>query len=229
MPGMWVFRPAVGDDPKLASMNMHQGRQTWAWDPDGGTPEQLAAVERARAKFAANRLSQRHSADELLRLQAAEKVRSAAAAGDAPPQPPPAAGSSPLDAASVAGALRGAVGFYQALQCDDGHFPGDYGGPMFLMPGLIITLYTCGVLDEVLPPESHQREMRRYLQNHQNADGGFGLHIEVRVFFFVGFFIFLFFVVCWGVWGALRCAGEDALALHGRLSFAIHLSSPGEN
>jgi hypothetical protein len=25
------------------------------------------------------------------------------------------------------------LGFYQMLQCDDGHWAGDYGGPMFLM------------------------------------------------------------------------------------------------
>ena len=33
------------------------------------------------------------------------------------------------------------LGFYQMLQCEDGHWAGDYGGPMFLMPGLIIALY----------------------------------------------------------------------------------------
>lgn len=48
---------------------------------------------------------------------------------------------------------------------------------MFLMPGMIIALYTCGVLDTVLPP-SHQAEMIRYLRNHTNPDGGFGLHFE---------------------------------------------------
>lgn len=26
---------------------------------------------------------------------------------------------------------------------------GDYGGPMFLMPGMVIALYTCGALDKV--------------------------------------------------------------------------------
>ena len=46
-------------------------------------------------------------------------------------------------------ALQGAISFYECLQCDDGHFPGDYGGPMFLMPGLVIGLYTCGVIDKV--------------------------------------------------------------------------------
>jgi len=44
---------------------------------------------------------------------------------------------------------QGGISFYECLQSDDGHFPGDYGGPMFLMPGLVITLYTCGVIDEV--------------------------------------------------------------------------------
>ena len=48
---------------------------------------------------------------------------------------------------------------------------------MFLMPGMIIALYTCGALGSVLP-HSHQAEMIRYLRNHQNPDGGFGLHVE---------------------------------------------------
>ena len=48
---------------------------------------------------------------------------------------------------------------------------------MFLMPGLIITCYVTGVLNTVLTPE-HKQEMIRYLQNHQNEDGGIGLHFE---------------------------------------------------
>ena len=46
---------------------------------------------------------------------------------------------------------------------------------MFLMPGLIIACYATGVLDSVLSAE-HKREMLRYLSNHQNEDGGWGLH-----------------------------------------------------
>ena len=67
--------------------------------------------------------------------------------------------------------------FYETLQAHDGHWPGDYGGPMFLMPGLIVTLYVTGVIEAVLSLH-HKQEMIRYLQNHQNMDGGFGLHIE---------------------------------------------------
>ena len=73
--------------------------------------------------------------------------------------------------------LRDGLSFFERLQCDDGHFPGDYGGPMFLMPGLIIVLYVTKHIDKVLTIH-HKREMLRYLKNHQRDDGGYGLHIE---------------------------------------------------
>jgi cycloartenol synthase len=73
--------------------------------------------------------------------------------------------------------LRAGIGYYQSVQSEQGLWPGDYGGPMFLMPGLLIALYISKSLDKVLGPE-HKREMVRYLRNHQNEDGGFGLHIE---------------------------------------------------
>lgn len=38
---------------------------------------------------------------------------------------------------------------------------------MFLMPGLIISCYTCGVLDEVFSKQ-HKLEHIRYLRNHLN-------------------------------------------------------------
>ncbi|WIA35779.1 hypothetical protein OEZ86_004168 [Tetradesmus obliquus] len=172
---MWKFLSASdsGGHPHLVSLNGNKGRQTWEFDAKAGTTEQRERVEQLRAAFAANRHVQRHSADELLRLQCADKI---AAKQHAPPTERIAEGEVPK-AEQVEQHLKGAISFYECLQQDDGHFPGDYGGPMFLMPGMVIALYTCGQLDKVLRKEA-QAEMVRYLHNHQNSDGGFGLHIE---------------------------------------------------
>ncbi|KAJ7516133.1 hypothetical protein O6H91_22G044400 [Diphasiastrum complanatum] len=48
---------------------------------------------------------------------------------------------------------------------------------MFLTPCLVICLYVTGALNAVLS-EAHRQEMCRYLYNHQNKDGGWGLNIE---------------------------------------------------
>ncbi len=66
------------------------------------------------------------------------------------------------------------IHFYSTLQTPEGHWPGDYGGPMFLLPGLVIASY----VTETPFPESHQALMKQYFLNHQNPDGGWGLHLE---------------------------------------------------
>lgn len=38
---------------------------------------------------------------------------------------------------AVVNTLKRAIGFYSTLQAEDGHWPGDYGGPLFLLPGLV--------------------------------------------------------------------------------------------
>ncbi|KAH7624092.1 hypothetical protein Ndes2526B_g01344 [Nannochloris sp. 'desiccata'] len=171
---MWKFAPASDSDghPLLRSLNNNAGRQVWVYDENAGTPEERKAVEEAQTKFRANRFHQKDSADELLRMQAAHKRTSGPFSVDTSiPE-----GASPTPE-NVNATLRNGISFYETLQCEDGHWPGDYGGPMFLMPGMVIALYTCGVLDSVLTPP-HQAEMIRYLRNHQNPDGGFGLHVE---------------------------------------------------
>ena len=183
---MWRFRSADsdGENPHLRSLNGNIGRQTWHWDERAGTAKERKEVEKLRARFAANRLHQKHSGDELLRYQNKDRRRVGPFAVDretatatATATANGANGAAPVTAATADAAMRNAVSFYEMLQDDDGHWPGDYGGPMFLMPGMLIGLYCTGKLDEVLSGQ-HQAEMRRYLFNHQNEDGGYGLHIE---------------------------------------------------
>lgn len=75
---------------------------------------------------------------------------------------------------SAKDACRKAIAFYQALQCSDGHWGGDYGGPMFLMPGLISMIY----ITKAPFPQYKKEAMMQYILNHQQEDGGWGTHIE---------------------------------------------------
>uniref|UniRef100_A0A8D1LY59 Terpene cyclase/mutase family member n=1 Tax=Sus scrofa TaxID=9823 RepID=A0A8D1LY59_PIG len=71
------------------------------------------------------------------------------------------------------GALNGMT-FYTGLQAEDGHWAGDYGGPLFLTPGLLIVCYTA----RIPLPAGYREEMIRFLWSAQLPDGGWGLHIE---------------------------------------------------
>ncbi|XP_018591028.2 lanosterol synthase isoform X1 [Scleropages formosus] len=71
-------------------------------------------------------------------------------------------------------AARKGMEFYQHLQAEDGHWAGDYGGPLFLLPGLLITCHVA----KISLPEAWKKEMVRYLRSVQLPDGGWGLHIE---------------------------------------------------
>lgn len=56
-------------------------------------------------------------------------------------------------------------------------FTGDYGGPHFLMPGLIVAWYVMGRPELMISPPQ-QALMLYYLRVHQQEDGGWGTHIE---------------------------------------------------
>eukprot|EP00039_Didymoeca_costata_P000295 m.45021 g.45021 ORF g.45021 m.45021 type:complete len:725 (+) comp10173_c0_seq4:117-2291(+) len=73
----------------------------------------------------------------------------------------------------VTKALRCGVNFFSSIQTADGHWSGDYGGPMFLLPGYAIVMYVTGLT----VPEPYRLEIVRYLSNTQ-IDGGWGIHIE---------------------------------------------------
>ncbi|KAH0462639.1 hypothetical protein IEQ34_010214 [Dendrobium chrysotoxum] len=169
---MWKLKIAEGGSPWLRSTNGHVGRQVWEFDPEMGTPEEIAEIEKAREAFRKNRFSIKHSADIPMRLQFAKEnpieIRFPRIKLEE---------HEDVTEEAVSTTLRRAISCQSTLQAHDGHWPGDYGGPMFLMPGLIITLYVTGALNVVLSSE-HQKEMCRYLYNHQNEDGGWGLHIE---------------------------------------------------
>ncbi|RDD36321.1 Lanosterol synthase [Trichoplax sp. H2] len=76
-------------------------------------------------------------------------------------------------AVTVKDHLVNAMEFYKKLQTEDGHWSGDYGGPLFLMSGLIIV---CHITQSGLT-EYQKKEMIRYLKNVENTDtGGWGLH-----------------------------------------------------
>jgi cycloartenol synthase len=165
---MWRFTSSAGAaTPHLTSLNGHAGRQVWTYDEAGGTEAERAAVEAARAAYAASRSTTKHSADALLRLQAASSATAAdGAAAPRPAPPPPGPGRDAADEASTTAALHAGATFYATLQAPDGHWPGDYGGPLFLFPGLAIALYVTGALGEVLKPPA-VAEALRYLDNHQ--------------------------------------------------------------
>lgn len=83
------------------------------------------------------------------------------------PEQPPA--HTPLEA------VRNGLSFFSELQLEPGNWACEYGGPMFLLPGCVITWY----VTETEVPDEVKVEIRNYLWARQSrTDGGWGLHIE---------------------------------------------------
>ncbi|KAM5554115.1 hypothetical protein ABKV19_026046 [Rosa sericea] len=163
---MWRLKVSEGGrdgNPWLTSVNNHIGRQFWEFDPNLGTPKERAQVEKARLEFRNNRFRSEHSSDLLMRLQFAKEKESDQM--ELPTQVK-IKSEEEINEEVVTTTLRRGLRFYSTLQAEDGFWPGDYGGPLFLLPGLVIGLSVTGALDEILPHE-HSKEIRRYLYNHQ--------------------------------------------------------------
>ncbi|KAK1925398.1 terpenoid cyclases/protein prenyltransferase alpha-alpha toroid [Papiliotrema laurentii] len=69
-------------------------------------------------------------------------------------------------------AARNGLKFFAQLQNEDGHFAAEYGGPLFLTPGLVIAMHVCGQTFR----HEEKVEMIRYLLNKRRPEGGWGLH-----------------------------------------------------
>ncbi|CAL9025347.1 unnamed protein product [Prunus brigantina] len=168
---MWKLKIAEGG-PWLTTVNNHVGRQHWEFDPDAGTQEEREEVERVRENFKKNRFRIKQSADLLMRLQ----LRKENHCGPIP-APVKVEETEEITEKAITTTLRRALSFFSSIQTHDGHWAVESAGPLFFLPPTIIALYVTGSLNAVLG-QQHQKEMIRYLYNHQNEDGGWGLHIE---------------------------------------------------
>uniref|UniRef100_A0A6N2KYX3 Uncharacterized protein n=1 Tax=Salix viminalis TaxID=40686 RepID=A0A6N2KYX3_SALVM len=173
---MWKLEEAERHDPWLVSTNNFAGRQVWKFDPDLGTPEERAEVEKAREKFSQNRSHVKASSDvsricsskmQLIRENGIDLSIPSVRLGD----------REEISCEKAEIALRKAVRFTSALQARDGHWPSEFSALLFSQPFLVIALEITGTLNTILSSE-HKREMVRYIYNHQNDDGGWGLHVE---------------------------------------------------
>lgn len=85
---------------------------------------------------------------------------------DLPTLPNP---ETPLDAA------KNGLQFFEKLQLPSGHWGCEYGGPMFLLLGIVATWYAT----KTPIPEAYAIEIKNYLSARAHPqDGGWGLHIE---------------------------------------------------
>lgn len=89
-----------------------------------------------------------------------------------PPIFPPSSPSSLTSTVDVA--LASALKNLEALQADRGSWPGDYGGPMFLLPMYVALAYVA----KRLPNAERTARIVTYFTNVQRADGSIGLHAE---------------------------------------------------
>ncbi|XP_008661273.1 achilleol B synthase isoform X2 [Zea mays] len=170
---MWRLKIGEGRGPWMQTVSDFHGRQVWEYDPDAGTEEERSKVEQLRREFTENRFRRRESQDLLMRMQLtgqkhlhADDMGAATKIED----------GDEVTEERLRESLRRALGWMSALQAEDGHWPGDFSGIMYIMPFWIFALHITGSIDVVLSKE-HRREICRHIYNHQNEDGGWGFNI----------------------------------------------------
>ncbi|KAI5670913.1 hypothetical protein M9H77_11277 [Catharanthus roseus] len=169
---MWKLKVAEGHGPWLFSTNNFLGRQIWEFDPDIGTPEERAEVEKARVNYHLNRFQTKPCNDILKDMQLLKEN-----GADLSLPTMRVKRIEEINGEIVTNALRKAVRYTLGIQGQDGHWPCEMAGPLFYTPLLVMALYITGTVDLILS-EEHKKEIIRYTYNHQNSDGGWGFHIE---------------------------------------------------
>ncbi|KAL5731423.1 beta-amyrin synthase [Ranunculus cassubicifolius] len=171
---MWKLKVAENfGSPWTFSTNNFTGRQTWVYDPNDGTPEERSAVEQARAAYRENRFKIKPSGDLLVQLQLTKENKLDLSSM----QPVKIGDTEEITYEELTVTLRRALRFCSAMQASDGHWPNECSAALFYVPFMVVVLYITGTINVILSPE-HQKEMLRYIYNHQNKDGGWGFHIE---------------------------------------------------
>ncbi|KAL9459827.1 hypothetical protein AB3S75_003102 [Citrus x aurantiifolia] len=173
-----MWRLKIGDhgtkkDPYIFSTNNFDGRQLWVFDPDAGSPEEIAEVEEARLNYFKNRFNVKNASELIWQIQVLREKKFEQTI----PQVKIGDHGEKITHEIATTALRRAVHKFSALQSSHGHWPADNSGPLFYNTPFIICLYITGYLNVVFSGE-HRKEMLRYTCNHQNEDGGWGLHVE---------------------------------------------------
>jgi hypothetical protein len=138
------------------------GRQRWVFNPPNDFNESF--LETMSADFQFDKSGNPNTSDEVY----AHTIRTAEKSVPGPQwKENPLMYPNSLSMNSAKSAFTG-IRHLSRLQNKDGHWPGDYGGPLFLLPALIFASH----ITSVSFPEEKKTLMLRYMLNHQNADGG---------------------------------------------------------
>jgi len=159
------------------SLKTQRGRQIWEFklpsrlqnivqkESDWDKPEALEFLEKMQQAFVYDKQIQAHSADLVYRTSRLKETQF---------EPLKESGESNTLQEKAFNATKKGFHFYQGIKSDDGNWPGDYGGPLFLLPGMIIVSH----LTKNPLPKPFAVLAQQYMFNMQNEDGGWGLHIE---------------------------------------------------
>lgn len=151
------------------------GKHIWAYKPqsedlarhlDSVADFKNTVAEQFASDFNFNKTKNPNSADQVFRHQRINQHYQ-------PYSGKTAETATEKDQPTIDALIKG-IHYFTQLQTEDGHWPGDYGGPMFLLPGLLIAAYISGTPF----PKPHREMMQLYILNHQNSDGGWSMHIE---------------------------------------------------